>query len=164
MESRVGEGTTFFFKIPLKVADNKETIRIKASHKINAQPRLKNKRILVVEDDAITQLMMASLLDKFEVPYEIATDGETAVSKVLTYQPDLILMDMHLPKMSGLEATRQIREFPAFKLIPIIALTADAFVNQKNEALLVGMTDYLTKPINIGMLLSVLNTYLLDEE
>ena len=103
---------------------------------------------------------MIDLFEEIGVKYELAENGEQGIQKVMEIHPDLILMDMHMPGMNGLEATRQIRSQSEFKELPIIALSADAFTEQQQEALSAGVTDYLTKPVDLELLVSKLNQYL----
>ncbi|MBW3543941.1 MAG: response regulator, partial [Planctomycetes bacterium] len=82
-----------------------------------------------------------------------AVDGLEACAQADKERPDLILMDMHLPELDGWEATRRIKENPALRPIPIIALTADAMAGDREKALEAGCDDYETKPVNLAELL-----------
>ena len=77
-----------------------------------------------------------------------ATDGEEALDTAIRERPDLIIMDIHLPKVSGLEVTRKLRQMPAFNHVPIIALTAYAMKGDKEKFIAAGCDAYLSKPIN----------------
>lgn len=104
--------------------------------------------ILLVEDDKQNCEMMRRRLKRRDYDVELATDGEEAVEKARLTDPDLILMDIKLPKMDGLEATRQIRQFPdGGGRVPIIALTAHAFTEDETKAQAAGCDDYHAKPI-----------------
>ena len=103
------------------------------------------KRILVAEDNDSNYMLMTYILKK---NYEFfrANNGQEAVEKVRSEHPDLVLMDMKMPVMDGLEATRQIRvDFPD---LPIIALTANAFDTDRANALEAGCNDFVSKPVN----------------
>ena len=117
------------------------------------------KRILIVEDVEINMDLVIQLLeDKYELI--IATDGVQAVAQVEENRPDLILMDMALPIMDGWEATRRIKANKALRHIPIIGLSAHAMSGDADRALQAGCDDYLTKPLDEGLLLEKLDHFL----
>ena len=89
-----------------------------------------------------------------------ATDGEEAMEVAVRENPDLIIMDMQLPKMSGLEATRRLRQMPAFAHIPIVAVTAYAMKGDRERCMAAGMDDYLTKPVRAADLRAALTRWL----
>jgi two-component system cell cycle response regulator DivK len=106
------------------------------------------KKVLIVEDDPKNlKLAMMTLKSR---GYELicAVDGEEAISTALSEKPDIILMDMQLPKISGIDATKQIREHPDFSQIPILALTAYAMKGDEDKYIDAGCTSYMSKPIN----------------
>jgi two-component system cell cycle response regulator DivK len=106
------------------------------------------KKVLIVEDDPKNlKLAMMTLKSR---GYELicAVDGEEAISTALSEKPDIILMDMQLPKISGIDATKQIREHPDFTQIPILALTAYAMKGDEDKYIDAGCTSYMSKPIN----------------
>ncbi len=104
------------------------------------------KRVLVVEDDDDNRNILTRLLsmDGYEVAE--ARDGSEAVAKAQSWQPDLILMDLALPRMDGWEATRRIKATPALAKVPIIAITAFAMRGDEEQARSAGCDDYLAKP------------------
>ena len=106
------------------------------------------KKILIVEDDPKNMKVVVMALRPHGYALLKATDGEEALEIALRDTPDLILLDMQLPKMSGLEVTRKLREMPAFSHIPIIALTAYAMKGDKEKFIEAGCDAYLSKPIN----------------
>ncbi len=121
-----------------------------ASHKQTA-----DLRILVAEDNAVNQLVLRRVLERLGVRPEIAENGQQAMQKLASNPYDLVLMDVQMPIMDGLEATRQIRAGDGGVLnphIPIIALTAHAMPEHRQQCLQAGMNDYLTKPIQPGEL------------
>jgi len=105
-------------------------------------------KILIVEDNP--QSMRVTLVTLRAHSYTLleATDGEQALGIAASGKPDLILMDLQLPKMNGLEATRRLRQMPTFSRIPIIALTAYAMKGDREKAIEAGCDAYLSKPIN----------------
>ena len=118
------------------------------------------KRILVIEDNRDNMTLIVDLLSAFDYEIFQAFDGETGIEMVEQSAPDLILMDLSLPKMDGWTAAKTIKAREEQKDIPIIALTAHAMAGDKERALAAGCDDYLTKPIEMTQLLRKLTTYL----
>lgn len=104
-------------------------------------------KVLLVEDDKQNYDMMMRRLERRDYDVELAVDGEEAVAKAQRMQPDLILMDIKLPKIDGLQATRQIRKQAHGANVPIIALTAHAFTEDEEKARAAGCDDYHAKPV-----------------
>ena len=119
----------------------------------------KEKTILVVEDEAINRLYICSLLKKQGFTVREARNGQEAIDSATAAPPDLILMDIGLPLLSGLEATKRIIEIPATKNIPIVAVTAHAEREEKEQFLRGGMREVLTKPYREADLLKVVRRY-----
>lgn len=119
-----------------------------------------NKRILVVEDNPDNMTLIVDVLQSLHYDVLRATDGEQGVSMTVTEQPDLVLMDLSLPKMDGWTATRRIKADPAVQHIPVIALTAHAMVGDRERAYAAGCDDYVTKPINLKDLANKLRGHL----
>jgi CheY-like chemotaxis protein len=116
------------------------------------------RRILVAEDNLINQKVALRLLATLGYNGEVAENGEAALQRVQDGEFDAVLMDLHMPVMDGLEATRAIRNLAtAVSKIPIIALTANALQDQRRECLAAGMNDFLTKPIDKKLFESVLD-------
>jgi CheY-like chemotaxis protein len=108
-------------------------------------------RVLVVEDIALNQLLMKTLLDDFGFEHDIAGNGRIAIEKLQKKTYDIILMDLHMPEMNGFEATEYIRGKMNSR-IPIIALTADVTTADLNKCTAVGMNDYISKPLDEKLL------------
>jgi two-component system response regulator len=105
-------------------------------------------KVLLVEDDKQNYDMMLRRLERRGYEVELAVDGEEAVEKASSMSPDLILMDIKLPNMDGLDATREIRKMPnGDGRVPIIALTAHAFTEDEDKAKKAGCDDYHAKPV-----------------
>ena len=115
---------------------------------------------LVVEDFEDSRFMMRRLLEMAGHNVIEATDGEQAVKVALEEHPDLILMDLSLPKLDGLAATRQIRERRDFQDVPIVAVSAHDGAESREAALEAGCNDYVTKPIDFDQLNSLISRYL----
>jgi CheY-like chemotaxis protein len=110
-------------------------------------------KILLVEDNEMNRDMLSRRLARNGFEVVVAIDGAQAVVMAAAEGPDLILMDMSLPVMDGLEATRQVKAAPATRSIPIIALTANALVQDRERALAAGCDDFDTKPVELPRLL-----------
>jgi len=150
VESEVGVGTTFSFRLNFqktKLDAELETEILELDSEIN------NIKVLVVEDIALNQLLMKTLLDDFGFERDIAENGKIAIEKLNSKEYDVILMDLQMPVMNGFETTEYIRE----KLnsnIPIIALTADVTTVDLAKCKAVGMNDYIAKPVDERLLYS----------
>jgi two-component system cell cycle response regulator DivK len=108
-----------------------------------------SQKILVVEDDQDNREMVIKVLKFHGYQVVEAVDGEEAIEKARTEKPDLILLDIYLPKMDGYEATKRLKGDSRLKDIPIIALTAHAMKGNREEALAAGCDGYIPKPINV---------------
>ncbi|MEI7432562.1 MAG: response regulator, partial [Betaproteobacteria bacterium] len=104
-------------------------------------------RILLVEDDLLNQEVALIMLKETGIRVDVADNGQKAVDMVAVNAYQLILMDMHMPVMDGLEATRIIRQLPEGQQVPILAMTANAFLEDKMRCLEAGMDDFVTKPV-----------------
>ena len=105
-------------------------------------------RILVVEDNPMNMKVVLMTLKRYGYTMLEAVDGEQALEVATKEKPDLILMDIQLPKIDGLEVTRRLRKMPAFKRTPIIALSAYAMKGDREKGMEAGLDDYLSKPVN----------------
>ena len=104
------------------------------------------KRILLAEDHPKTRQVMREELDLLGYEVMVAQNGLEAVDAATSQLPDLIIMDIRMPNMDGLQATKQIRQNPTTQAIPILAATAKAVTGDKEECLAIGCTDYIAKP------------------
>ena len=150
VKSKVDKGSTFSFTLHfLKTEETAETDVELAE--LDAE--LKHIKVLVVEDMALNQLLMKTLLDDFGFERDIAANGKIAIKKLEEKKYDIILMDLQMPEMNGFEATAHIRN--KMKLtIPIIALTADVTTVDLAKCKAVGMNDYIAKPVDERILYS----------
>ncbi|SDH36726.1 Signal transduction histidine kinase [Pseudomonas flavescens] len=124
-----------------------------------AAPR-KPGRVLLVEDNPVNQLVAKGMLSKQGLYVALANNGEQALQRLQEETVDLVLMDCNMPVMDGYEATRRIRDNPAWQHLPIIALTANALSEERERCLAAGMSDYLAKPFRGEELLGLLDKWL----
>ena len=118
-------------------------------------------RVLVVEDHPVNSKFVGVLLNRLGCETVFCEDGQQALDKVQEEMFDLILMDINMPVMDGLTATRAIRALPeAISRVPIIVLTADVMNEAREQALEAGATDFLTKPVQIGQFRATLQNHL----
>jgi len=159
IDSRPGEGTTVNFQLPLKTQAPKSPVNPDASP---VEGTFRDFKILVAEDDKSSQLLMARLLTKKGLRVEMADNGQQVLEKLRTGNYQLIMMDVQMPEMDGLETTAAIRsmEKSGGGHIPIIALTASAMKGDREKCLRSGMDGYLTKPLNPEALFDLLSQYL----
>jgi signal transduction histidine kinase/CheY-like chemotaxis protein len=142
LKSEVGKGSTFTFKLDFSI--NNEPMEKVEEVKPYNDKQLKNKSILLIEDNKINQMITRKMLENKAIYCEIIDNGEDAVELLKVKHFDMILMDVHLPGINGTTATKQIREYD--KTTPIIALTAISLDENKDMLLAFGMNDVITKP------------------
>lgn len=150
VESKSNEGSSFRFSLSFNKTDQPAESDMEI---LELDSTLKNIKILVVEDMALNQLLMKTLLDDFGFERDIAANGKIAIEKLAEKDYDIILMDLQMPEMNGFEATEYIRNKMNSK-IPIIALTADVTSADLTKCTAVGMNDYIAKPIDERVLYS----------
>ena len=181
VESTQGKGSSFNFKIPFRVKDNdvNPTKPITIEPFVNAQAEIldgngsggpaatryracelscEGMRVLVAEDNPVNIKLMEILLGKMGCAFDTVSDGQAACDAVKSNDYDVVLMDVHMPVMNGLDATKSIRE-QASSQIPIIALTAAAMQEEKAQCYASGMNDILLKPVNVEELKEKLHAW-----
>lgn len=122
------------------------------------------KRILLVEDDEANRALFIDILEgMLDHEVLIAEDGLEAIRMAHKHRPDLILMDLTLPKMDGWQATRSLKSTEAFRNTPILAITAHAMVGDRERALEAGCDDHFSKPIDLDAFIKFLQPYLQEE-
>jgi hypothetical protein len=144
LDSELGKGSKFTFEIPLKYAEKVEEVKVVNYFKDINEIDLKDINILVVEDNKINQMITKKILNKMKLNCEVVDNGEDAVDMVKNKNYHVILMDIHMPGISGLEATRIIRTFN--KEITIFALTAVTLEDKMHEFDEAGFDDIISKP------------------
>lgn len=164
VESEEGIGSTFKFTVHLGVSHNQKKDPVKTVLvKKNTKVKGKKPRVLLGEDIEVNQMLMMKLFtDHGGYSLDVAKDGERVLKFLDNYHYDLIIMDLTMPLMDGLDTTVQIRNHPNKKIskLPIIALTARSSEEQQEEAKEVGMNAYLTKPVEPEVLFATVDKYL----
>jgi PAS domain S-box-containing protein len=166
VESTPGTGSVFWFTARLEKgsqpgadADARRT----SDESSPALVRLRGRsgaRILLAEDNEVNQEVAVEMLRDAGLTVDIADDGQQAVRRAQEGAYDLILMDMHMPVMDGLEATRALRMLPAYRSVPIIAMTANAFAEDRGRCIEAGMNDHVGKPVEPDTLYNTLCKWL----
>ena len=118
--------------------------------------QVRGAHMLLVEDNEINQQIAKELLESFGITVKVAENGEEAIAWLKDERFDGVLMDMQMPVMDGISATREIRKDPKFSQLPIIALTANVFISEQNQFLAAGMNDHIGKPIDPDQLIATL--------
>lgn len=160
LASAPGEGSTFWFTLPVTATDAQ--IAMAPSTQVDALPA-EDARVLVVEDHPINQMLLLKLLKKLGLTHiSTAVNGVEALAALERAPANLVLMDCQMPELDGYETTRAIREREAQtgEHLPIIAMTANAMVGDREKCLKTGMDDYLSKPIDLPKLSQTLGRWL----
>ncbi|HXH76146.1 MAG TPA: HAMP domain-containing protein [Bacteriovoracaceae bacterium] len=171
VESAPGQGSTFIFTLPLRyvgqegmvdIPSTPEPVQVLKAHK-NAD--FKSKKVLVVDDDMRNIFAITVVLERQGMEVIYAENGKTGIDK-LKENPDvdIILMDVMMPEMGGIEATQEIRKVPQFATLPIINLTAKAMKGDREKCIEAGATDYITKPVDTDTLLSIMHKWMFTEK
>ncbi len=165
VKSIEGKGSTFWFEIPLSTSKEIPSQKDVTSGHLTEMPSWK---ILVAEDNQINQMVIREMLTRLGQEVSIASNGVEAVEKAQSEVFDLILMDVMMPEMDGLEATRTLRKLESMKNMQIIALTANSMKGDREKCIDAGMNEYLSKPIQMqalkAMLLKVMGVESGNEE
>jgi signal transduction histidine kinase/ActR/RegA family two-component response regulator len=149
VDSTLGKGSIFRVELPFDKVDAVNVIspiNLLRSEIMGLAPNQTTYRTLIVEDQLENQLLLTQLMENIGFQVKVAENGEQGVQLFQSWQPHLIWMDRRMPVMDGLAATRRIRELPGGKDVKIVAVTASAFVEQRDEMLKAGLDDFVRKP------------------
>ena len=161
LNSQLGQGSLFYFEIRLPV----DSIDLVTTNSVNTKEsitpkrrRLRNMRILLVEDNEVNQMVASELLSHEGALVTVANNGEMGVQLVTDTLPgfDVVLMDIHMPVMDGISATRVIRNELGLIHLPIIAMTANTMAKDREVSLVAGMNDHVSKPFDLDNLVELL--------
>jgi CheY-like chemotaxis protein len=159
VQSQPEQGSTFWFTLPRHRSNRPApaTAPVAAPHPAN---RMRPRRILVAEDNEVNLALILDMLSIQGHETLVARNGQEAIDLAMARRPDLILMDVRMPILDGLEATRRLRAMPGFAMLPIIALTASTGSEAEERQLKAGMTAHLAKPIQAPELFALLEQHL----
>ena len=165
VNSALGLGSTFWFTARLGKVNElalPHASTLMAGDSIEARLREKHsgRRVLLAEDEDINREISQELLEEVGLIVDLAVDGAEAVERARTTRYDAILMDMQMPRLDGLAATRQIRQMAEGSTVPIIAMTANAFAEDRQNCFAAGMNDFVAKPVNPDTLFAILLEWL----
>jgi signal transduction histidine kinase/ActR/RegA family two-component response regulator len=157
-DSAPGMGSIFWFTVKLLKGDaaTKATTETVVDAEVEIRQRYAGQRILVVDDEPINREVAVMQLGAVDLVADTAEDGAEAVALVRKNSYAAILMDMQMPKLNGLESTQEIRRIPGYRDTPIIAMTANAFAEDKAKCIEAGMNDFLIKPFHPDQLFAIL--------
>lgn len=163
VKSSVGIGSEFYFTLPLTKGNHRTpTVAptlVETEEEANKYS-IANKHILVVEDNPVNRKVASLFLRRWNVNAYFAENGQQAVDMTSHTDYDLILMDLQMPIMDGYKATLEIRQMPRYRKVPIVALTASASIQVKEEVLRYGMDDIITKPFQANDLLQIISRHI----
>ncbi|MFT8321899.1 MAG: response regulator, partial [Bacillus sp. (in: firmicutes)] len=181
LKSEVGVGSSFTLYLPYKqkkkienpvllerrsatgqenVIDGKKSLNVGRTD-LQSESSFKGKKILIVDDDMRNIFSLTAALEEYEIDVLFAENGKEGIAKLIEHDDiDLVLMDIMMPEMDGLEAISKIRSMPKFQSIPIIALTAKAMKHNREQCIDAGASDYIRKPINLEQLYSLIQVWL----
>jgi len=163
VESKVGKGSTFTVTIPCELVKTLQTAPAERRREITARQRAASEvRVLLVEDNLVNQKVVMAILRKQGFQIDVANDGREALTKLEAsgWNYALVLMDIQMPVLDGLETTRAIRRDPRWQNLPIIAMTAHAMNGDRERCLQAGMNAYISKPVQPAHLVSMVETHL----
>jgi CheY-like chemotaxis protein len=169
--SKVGEGSVFTLYLPQRYKGAEKDKSIETIDPLKAIPPLsdsadfRGKKILLVDDDMRNVFALTTILEARGMVVNYAENGRLGLQLLQERGDfDLILMDVMMPEMDGIEATQKIRTLPEFVHLPIISLTAKAMVSDREKCLAAGASDYITKPVDDERLLSLMDIWLKKAE
>ncbi|RZJ11420.1 MAG: response regulator [Rubrivivax sp.] len=166
VDSQLGRGSTFWFALGVEASADVQAVPLGSPRPYSVRERLAElarnypRRILLAEDNAVNQEVAVALIGSAGLTVDVASDGQQAVEKVQAGDYALVLMDVQMPVMDGLDATRTIRRLPQGATLPILAMTANAFDDERQRCLDAGMDDHVAKPVVAEQLFATLYEWL----
>ncbi|MFU8889490.1 MAG: PAS domain S-box protein, partial [Trueperaceae bacterium] len=160
VESEPGRGTRVWFTVVVERGSGVAPAQDEPAEDSGWQRDLLGARVLLAEDSAINREVAAELLRGFGLDVATAETGRAAVQAARSGTFDAILMDVHMPELDGLSATREIRRLPGYDAVPILAMTANVFEEDRQACFAAGMDDFVAKPVDPSALRAVLATWL----
>lgn len=160
VKSQIDTGSTFYFTVRLGIAEQHSPVQAAIGKTPDSCANLAGKKILLVEDDEFNCDLAAELLRRLGIRVEIAENGLQAVRRAKNEAFDIVLMDVQMPEMDGLTATRLIRADKHLQNLPVIAITANTTNSDQEACLAAGMDDYIAKPFNPKKLADILSYWL----
>jgi CheY-like chemotaxis protein/anti-sigma regulatory factor (Ser/Thr protein kinase) len=163
LESVPGKGSLFRVDLPLNEAKGEDIARSKVTSQgevVSLAPGQPIYRVLIIEDQLENQLLLTQLMEAVGIQVKIAKDGKQGVELFQSWHPHLIWMDRRMPVMDGIEATKTIRQLPDSQGVKIVAVTASAFIEQREEMLQAGMDDFVRKPYRANEIYECLSKHL----
>ncbi|KUJ52213.1 response regulator [Chryseobacterium sp. JAH] len=158
---RILDEVGLFLHLVEEKSSSVETIRNKTLGSLTEV--LSGKKILITDDDVRNIFSLTKALEKYKVEVVLAMDGVQALEQIKEHPDvDVVLMDMMMPNMDGYETIQEIRKMPKFKRLPIIAVTAKSMIGDRDKCIEAGASDYITKPVDIDQLLSLLRVWLYE--
>ncbi len=159
VESELGKGSAFMCEIPFVKAHTQAAVETQIPHQPKVAEDITDVRVLLVEDNEINTLIATEVLEQFGCIVDCAGDGLVALSKLEKNTYDIVLMDIQMPNMDGLEAARRIRKEERYDTLPVVAISAHAMVQDHEKSCEAGMQDHITKPFNPEMLRHIIYKY-----
>ncbi|HIJ23604.1 MAG: response regulator [Gammaproteobacteria bacterium] len=169
VDSQLGRGSCFSFSLPLKVTQQSlETVKTTNTDDTVRQ-QLSGVRVLLVEDNDVNQMVAIEMLQMAGVEVELAENGEVALQRLYDQNEkqllfDIVLMDIQMPEMDGYEATRRIRADERFRDLPVVAVTANALIQDQMDAKDAGMDDHIAKPFDPDILYRTIDKWVVKRD
>lgn len=163
LESQLGKGSLFRIDLPLHEVKEEEIIKPKKSNQgdvVSLAPGEPDYRALIIEDQLENQLLLSQLLETVGIQVKVANNGKQGVELFESWHPHIIWMDRRMPVMDGMEATKNIRRLPDGQQVKIVAVTASAFMEQREEMFEIGMDDFVRKPYRANEIYECLSKHL----
>jgi len=160
VESELGVGSTFWFRARFPLVNAPAPLAPEGAMSDVATAGIRGRRILVVDDDPVSQMVISEVLAEEKLLVHVASNGQEAVDLMVPGAFDLVLIDMQMPVLNGLAATRILRSTPGLEALPILAMTANTTREEREACLAAGVNDHLTKPIEPRALVLALSYWL----